>query len=80
MADFFARLIQRVVPKSYTQAMAEVSICRTFMENFSGDQVGMTQVEKRWPESSYFLLSREEQQASSALKPCVSLWAIYQAT
>ena len=24
----------------------------------------MTQVEKRWPESSYFLLSREEQQAS----------------
>ena len=40
MADFFARLIQRVVPKSYTQAMAEVSICRTFMENFSGDQVG----------------------------------------
>ena len=24
----------------------------------------MTQVEKRWPESSYFLLSREEQRAS----------------
>jgi len=24
----------------------------------------MTQVEKRWPESTYFLLSREEQQAS----------------
>jgi hypothetical protein len=37
-ADYFARLIQRVVPKSYPQALAEVTICRIFMENFSGDQ------------------------------------------
>jgi 1-pyrroline-5-carboxylate dehydrogenase len=44
VADFFARLIQRVVPKSYAQAMAEVSICRTFMENFSGDQVHTSSV------------------------------------
>ena len=34
----------------------------------------MTQVEKRWPESSYFLLSREEQQASGVrLKRAASL-------
>ena len=39
VADFFARLIQRVVPKSYAQAMGEVRICRVFLENFSGDQV-----------------------------------------
>ncbi|KAF5834870.1 putative aldehyde dehydrogenase MIS1, partial [Dunaliella salina] len=39
VADFFARLIQRVSPKSYPQAMAEVVITRKFYENFSGDQV-----------------------------------------
>jgi len=39
VADFFARLIQRVSPKSYPQAMAEVVVTRKFYENFSGDQV-----------------------------------------
>ncbi|CAE7845705.1 ALDH12A1 [Symbiodinium sp. KB8] len=39
VADFFARMIQRVVPKSYTQAMNEVRITRQFLRNFSGDQV-----------------------------------------
>ncbi|KAM3567986.1 hypothetical protein VYU27_009880, partial [Nannochloropsis oceanica] len=36
---FFARLIQRVAPKHYAQAKAEVTISRVFLENFSGDQV-----------------------------------------
>eukprot|EP00898_Chlorokybus_atmophyticus_P005137 jgi/Chlat1/5624/Chrsp369S05383 len=35
----FARLIQRVSPKSYPQALAEVKVTRVFLENFSGDQV-----------------------------------------
>ncbi len=39
VADFFARCIQRVMPKSYAQAMGEVQILRTFLRNFSGDQV-----------------------------------------
>mmetsp|Transcript_2467 Transcript_2467/g.7402 ORF Transcript_2467/g.7402 Transcript_2467/m.7402 type:complete len:450 (+) Transcript_2467:202-1551(+) len=39
VADFFARLIQRVAPKHYAQAMAEVTVTRLFLENFSGDQV-----------------------------------------
>lgn len=36
---FFARLIQRVAPKSYAQALGEVTVTRRFLENFSGDQV-----------------------------------------
>ncbi|KAJ4787435.1 aldehyde dehydrogenase 12A1 [Rhynchospora pubera] len=36
---FFARLIQRVSPKSYAQALAEVQVTQKFLENFSGDQV-----------------------------------------
>eukprot|EP00286_Rhodomonas_abbreviata_P013023 CAMPEP_0181336676 /NCGR_PEP_ID=MMETSP1101-20121128/27558_1 /TAXON_ID=46948 /ORGANISM="Rhodomonas abbreviata, Strain Caron Lab Isolate" /LENGTH=605 /DNA_ID=CAMNT_0023447011 /DNA_START=105 /DNA_END=1922 /DNA_ORIENTATION=+ len=36
---FFARLIQRVSPKSYAQAKGEVVVTRKFLENFSGDQV-----------------------------------------
>jgi len=36
---FFARLIQRVCPKSWNQAMAEVRVTRNFLYNFSGDQV-----------------------------------------
>lgn len=36
----FARLIQRVMPKSYAQAVGEVRVTRTFLENFGGDQVG----------------------------------------
>lgn len=39
VADYFARLIQRVAPKHYAQAMAEVTVTRLFLENFSGDQV-----------------------------------------
>lgn len=34
----FARLIQRVVPKSTAQAVAEVTVTRKFLENFAGDQ------------------------------------------
>ena len=41
VADFFARLIQRVSPKSFPQAMAEVSITRKFYENFGSDQVSI---------------------------------------
>eukprot|EP00745_Piridium_sociabile_P042434 TRINITY_DN85563_c0_g1_i1.p1 TRINITY_DN85563_c0_g1~~TRINITY_DN85563_c0_g1_i1.p1 ORF type:complete len:554 (-),score=51.21 TRINITY_DN85563_c0_g1_i1:188-1849(-) len=37
--DFFAKCIQRVMPKSYTQCMGEMTILRTFCENFSGDQI-----------------------------------------
>ncbi|EQC34516.1 aldehyde dehydrogenase [Saprolegnia diclina VS20] len=36
---YFTRLIQRVAPKSYEQAKAEVVVTRKFLENFSGDQV-----------------------------------------
>lgn len=37
--NFFARLIQRVSPKSYVQALAEVQVTQKFFQNFSGDQV-----------------------------------------
>ncbi|PKA57312.1 putative aldehyde dehydrogenase [Apostasia shenzhenica] len=37
--NFFARLIQRVSPKSYKQALGEVQVTQKFLENFSGDQV-----------------------------------------
>jgi 1-pyrroline-5-carboxylate dehydrogenase len=46
--DFFARLIQRVAPKSYAQALMEVNVTRKFYENFSGDQVGNMQTPCRW--------------------------------
>ena len=39
VADFFARCIMRVVPKSYDQAMGEVLVTRKFLENFAGDNV-----------------------------------------
>lgn len=35
--DFFARLIQRVVPKSYHQAWYEVKVTADFLKNFAGD-------------------------------------------
>jgi len=38
-ADFFAKLIQRVAPKSYVQAMMEVTVTARFLENFGGDSV-----------------------------------------
>ncbi|XP_031406911.1 delta-1-pyrroline-5-carboxylate dehydrogenase 12A1, mitochondrial [Punica granatum] len=39
VSDFFARLIQRVSPKSYQQALGEVYVTQKFLENFCGDQV-----------------------------------------
>nr|QCI61343.1 Aldehyde dehydrogenase [Crocus sativus] len=39
ISNFFTRLIQRVSPKSYKQALAEVQVTQKFFENFSGDQV-----------------------------------------
>lgn len=39
VSDFFTRLIQRVAPKSYKQALGEVYVTQKFFENFSGDQV-----------------------------------------
>jgi len=39
VVDFFTKCIQRVVPKSYAQAKAEVVVSRKFLENFTGDQV-----------------------------------------
>ncbi|HEX2139178.1 MAG TPA: aldehyde dehydrogenase family protein, partial [Woeseiaceae bacterium] len=37
--DYFAKLIQRVMPKSWQQCLGEVLITRIFLENFSGDGV-----------------------------------------
>lgn len=37
--NFFAKLIQRVMPKSWHQCLAEVRVTRAFLENFSGDSV-----------------------------------------
>ncbi|KAH0659328.1 hypothetical protein KY289_028076 [Solanum tuberosum] len=39
VSDFFAKLIQRVSPKSYQQALIEVLVTQKFLENFCGDQV-----------------------------------------
>ncbi|WCJ35977.1 aldehyde dehydrogenase 12A1 [Euphorbia peplus] len=39
VADFFTRLIQRVSPKSYHQALTEVTVTQKFLENFCADQV-----------------------------------------
>ncbi|XP_078432178.1 aldehyde dehydrogenase 12A1 [Wolffia australiana] len=39
VSSFFSKLIQRVSPKSYAQAQAEVHVSQKFLENFSGDQV-----------------------------------------
>lgn len=37
--DFFTKLIQRVMPKSWNQCLAEVTVTRAFLQNFSGDGV-----------------------------------------
>jgi 1-pyrroline-5-carboxylate dehydrogenase len=37
--DFFTKLIQRVMPKSWNQCMTEVTVTRAFLQNFSGDGV-----------------------------------------
>lgn len=39
VSDFFSKLIQRVSPKSYQQALGEVYVTQKFLENFCGDQV-----------------------------------------
>ncbi|KAG6484439.1 delta-1-pyrroline-5-carboxylate dehydrogenase 12A1, mitochondrial-like [Zingiber officinale] len=39
VSEYFARLIQRVSPKSFAQALGEVTVTQKFLENFSGDQV-----------------------------------------
>ena len=39
VADHFALCIQRVMPKSYVEAMKEVTVTRDFLYNFSGDGV-----------------------------------------
>ena len=37
--DYFTRLIQRVMPKSWEQCRGEVVVTRVFLENFAGDGV-----------------------------------------
>jgi 1-pyrroline-5-carboxylate dehydrogenase len=37
--DYFTKLIQRVMPKSWQQCQGEVTVTRVFLENFSGDGV-----------------------------------------
>lgn len=37
--DYFTKLIQRVMPKSWNQCRGEVIVTRVFLENFSGDGV-----------------------------------------
>jgi 1-pyrroline-5-carboxylate dehydrogenase len=37
--DYFTRLIQRVMPKSWNQCLGEVTITRVFLENLAGDGV-----------------------------------------
>jgi len=37
--DFFAKLTQRVMPKSWLQCVTEVRVTRVFLENFAGDGV-----------------------------------------
>lgn len=39
VAGYFAKLIQLVVPKSFAQCMAEVTVTREFLYNFCGDRV-----------------------------------------
>lgn len=39
VADYFTKLIQRVMPKSWNQCAAEVTVTRVFLENFAGDGV-----------------------------------------
>ncbi|CAE7872441.1 ALDH12A1 [Symbiodinium microadriaticum] len=41
VTDFFIRLIQRVAPKSYAQAGGEIKAVRTWLQDFSGNNVRM---------------------------------------
>ena len=61
--DYFAKLTQRVMPKSTPQVNGEVVVTRKFFENFTGDNVrffqqsfnvagdydGQTSTGYRWP-------------------------------
>ena len=69
--DFFARLIQRVVPKSYDQCWYEVLVTKQFLSNFggdnprftasgeqvAGDRVGQRSSNWRWPYGSVALIT-----------------------
>ncbi len=37
--EYFTKLTQRVMPKSWNQCLAEVTVTRVFLENFAGDGV-----------------------------------------
>jgi len=39
ISDYFTKLIQRVMPKSWKQCKGEVTVTRVFLENFAGDGV-----------------------------------------
>ena len=39
VADYFTQLIKRVMPKSWNQCKAEVTVTRVFLQNFAGDGV-----------------------------------------
>eukprot|EP00434_Breviolum_minutum_P024381 symbB.v1.2.021531.t1/scaffold1865.1/size98072/8 len=41
VSDFFCRLIQRVAPKSYAQAGGEIKAVRTWLQDYSGNNVRM---------------------------------------
>jgi len=63
IAEFFARSIQKCVPKSHAQALGEVQVTAAFLNNFAGDNVrrlaksfgvpgdhyGQMSVGHRWP-------------------------------
>ena len=63
ICEFFARSIQKCVPKSHAQAMGEVQVTAAFLNNFGGDNVrrlaqsfgvpgdhyGQMSVGHRWP-------------------------------
>jgi len=39
ISDYFTKLLQRVMPKSWKQCKGEVTVTRVFLENFAGDGV-----------------------------------------
>ena len=39
VSDYFTQLIMRVMPKSWNQALAEVTVTRVFLENMGGDGI-----------------------------------------
>ena len=68
---YFARLIQRVMPKDNEQSRGEVAVTATFLENFSGDQVrflakgqttpgdhlGQEAIDYRWPHGAVAVIT-----------------------